>query len=214
MSLVLASQSPRRREIFDLLLLDYRVLVSDFEENLDKNQYQDESGPQRYTEATAVCKARDVARKCVEEGAGGEAAAGGFVVVGADTIVDLDGQILEKPKSPEEAKATLRRLSGRSHFVHTGVGIFTSAGGLEVPAASFSETTKVHFGPLSDAEIDAYVANGEPMDKAGSYGIQGIGGQFVEGVEGCYFNVMGFPMRRFSTCLAALLEAEQGQRPE
>lgn len=213
--LVLASQSPRRREIFDLLLLSYEVIVSDFEENLDKSLFRGEGGPQRYAETNAVCKARDVATKCFAaspaqaQSAGGEGASRRHtVVVGSDTIVDLDGCILEKPKSQDEARATLRRLSGRSHYVHTGVGIFTSAHGAEEPAASFYETTKVHFAELSDAEIEAYVLNGEPMDKAGSYGIQGVGGQFVERLEGCYFNVMGFPMRRFSTRLAELLEQD------
>jgi len=138
-----------------------------------------------------------------------------MVVVGSDTIVDLDGEILEKPADEEEAKAMLRRLSGREHFVHSGVGVFTVAIGGDTavspigseakPAVAFAETTRVRFGCLSEAEIAAYVATGEPMDKAGSYGIQGYGGQLVEGVDGCYFNVMGFPMRRFSTELSKLL---------
>lgn len=139
-----------------------------------------------------------------------------LIVVGSDTIVDLDGEILEKPGDVEEAKAMLRRLSGREHLVHSGVGIFSLpvgtgstapslAASAAEPTVAFAETTQVRFGCLSEAEIAAYVATGEPMDKAGSYGIQGYGGQLVEGVNGCYFNVMGFPMRRFSTELSKLL---------
>lgn len=209
---ILASQSPRRKEIFDLMGLkgNYEVIVSGFPENLDKAEFAGPGGPARYAETNAVCKAREVAsrnfvKRAKTEGEGAEVEAQPVVVVGSDTIVDLDGQILEKPKDAEEAKATLRRLSGRAHLVHSGVGIFTSDTGCEEPAVSFSETTFVRFGVLSEEEITNYVDSGEPMDKAGSYGIQGLGGQFVDGIEGCYFNVMGFPMRRFSSAISALL---------
>ena len=202
--LVLGSQSPRRREIFDLMGLagQYEVIVSGFEENLDKSLYAGDGGPARYARDNAVEKARAVAQRVAGEGEG-EAP---YVVVGSDTIVDLDGAILEKPADNEEAKAMLRRMSGRTHLVHSGVGIFTQAGGVEAPALAFAETTRVTFGVLSEGDISAYVASGEPLDKAGAYGIQGLGGQLVERIEGCYFNVMGFPMRRFSVGMAALLD--------
>eukprot|EP00617_Octactis_speculum_P005666 CAMPEP_0185781134 /NCGR_PEP_ID=MMETSP1174-20130828/101312_1 /TAXON_ID=35687 /ORGANISM="Dictyocha speculum, Strain CCMP1381" /LENGTH=229 /DNA_ID=CAMNT_0028470997 /DNA_START=133 /DNA_END=822 /DNA_ORIENTATION=+ len=199
--IVLASQSPRRREIFDLLGLSgqYDIVVSDFEENLNKAEYT----PGTYAETNAIYKARDVASKILEDHP--------LVVVGSDTIVDLDGVILEKPRSEEEAKTMLRRLSGRSHLVHSGVGIVTCFGEMDAGAVSreevtFHETTKVFFGTLSDEEIEAYVKSGEPLDKAGSYGIQGLGGQFVDRIEGCYFNVMGFPMRRFTVALSSILD--------
>jgi septum formation protein len=204
--LVLASQSPRRKEIFDLMGLSgkYEVIVSGFPENLDKSLYCGEGGPARYAKDNACCKAREVIQRIEKE----EKGASATIVVGSDTIVDLDGQILEKPGDAEEAKSMLRRLSGREHLVHSGVGIFVTAAGAECaaePAVAFSETTRVRFGKLTEEDIAAYVQSGEPMDKAGSYGIQGLGGQFVDGIQGCYFNVMGFPMRRFSTELSTLL---------
>jgi len=102
----------------------------------------------------------------------------------------------------------LSGLSGESHVVYTGVTFFTRASG-SVPAASFYESTVVRFAAIPDAVIWAYIRTGEPMDKAGAYGIQGIGGAFVERIEGCYFNVMGFPMHRFSKEVLSLLEDEQ-----
>ena len=249
--LVLASQSPRRREIFDLMGLAgcYEVIVSGFAEDLPKSQYVGDGGPARYAQDNAVCKARAVAEPAFEE----KVDANPVFVVGSDTIVDLDGAILEKPADAEEARVMLRQLSGRSHTVHSGVAIFSSLSGVASPAVTFAESTNVCFGELSEADIDAYVASGEPMDKAGSYGIQvlwhtawclpdacnaaawnllccccaflpalcllglslmlcsvrmaqGLGGQFVDRIEGCYFNVMGFPMRRFSTEFSRLLD--------
>jgi septum formation protein len=181
------------------------VVVSNFAEDLDKSLYAGDGGPARYAKENAVLKASAVYQRLSSE-TGGDKSDQPLVVVGSDTIVDLDGLILEKPATPEEACATLRRLSGRAHLVHSGVSIFTSASGPEEPRVSFTTTTHVCFGDLTDADIEAYVASGEPMDKAGSYGIQGLGGQFVDRIEGCYFNVMGFPMRRFSTEFSALLQ--------
>jgi septum formation protein len=175
-----------------------QVLASTFEENLNKENFIGENGPARYTEETAKCKAREVAQRLFLDGSRP------FIVVGCDTIVDLDGKILEKPSTKAHASSMLKMLSGREHFVHSGVSIFTSFGGIEEPAISFIETTRVHFGTLSDAEIENYVESGEPMDKAGSYGIQGLGGQFVDRIDGCYFNVMGLPMRRLSVALASV----------
>ena len=212
--LILASQSPRRREIFDLMGLEknYEVIVSGFPENLDKQLYLGDGGPARYARDNAVCKAREVMMRIQRDGGGPLPLK--TIVVGSDTIVDLDGIILEKPSTPEEAKDMLRRLSGREHLVHSGVGIFCeekeSTEAKHEPSIQFSETTRVKFGNLNEVDIAEYVASGEPMDKAGSYGIQGLGGQFVDGIEGCYFNVMGFPMRRFSTALTSLLQEGAG----
>ncbi|CAB1114074.1 unnamed protein product [Ectocarpus sp. CCAP 1310/34] len=200
--LVLASQSPRRLEIVGMMgLADrVRVVVSEFEENLDKSSFKD---PRDYAIANAEGKAREVASRALrnEEGEGAEP----IVVVGSDTIVDLDGVILEKPRDDEHAFSMLSSLSGRRHLVHSGVSIFTSKLGKDKAAVSFCETTQVLFTALSAEEIRAYIRTREPMDKSGSYGIQGEGGQFVRKVDGCYFNVMGFPMHAFSRRLAEVI---------
>ncbi len=111
------------------------------------------------------------------------------IVLGADTVVVVDGRVLEKPADADDARAMLRLLSGRAHLVITGVCLLHSLG-----AIVDYETTRVHFVELSDREIDDYVASGEPMDKAGAYAIQGLASKFVELMEGCYFNVMGLPL--------------------
>ena len=133
--------------------------------------------------------------------------------LGSDTIVELDDMVLEKPKSTDQAKEMLRKLSGRDHHVHTGVAIYkVEPGSAEVTTtlvSSFVDTAQVTFTKLSDQDIEAYVQSGEPMDKAGSYGIQGIGGQFVSGLTGDFFTVMGLPMHKTSRALAqAIRDAE------
>ncbi|CBZ50730.1 putative septum formation protein maf [Neospora caninum Liverpool] len=125
-------------------------------------------------------------------------------VIGADTVVDLDGQILEKPKDEEDALQMLTRLSGRTHAVHTAVCLYSRQGGAERPVAAFVETTKVTMVAFGHEDIKAYVRTGEPMDKAGSYGIQGIAGQFVSRIEGCFFNVVGLPVTRLAEALLDL----------
>lgn len=121
------------------------------------------------------------------------------LVVGADTIVVLDGEVLGKPKDREDAFSTLQRLQGRSHEVFTGVACVRSENGQSVVA---HRMTKVHMKPLSDERIERYVASGEPDDKAGSYGIQGYGATIVDRIEGCYFNVVGLPLSLLSDMLA------------
>lgn len=115
------------------------------------------------------------------------------MVIGADTVVERDGIILEKPEDKLDAASTLRSLRGKPHQVHTGVAIIASS----AKECSFSETTVVSFMDFSDQDIDEYIASGEPFGKAGSYGIQGKAAVFVKGIEGCYFNVVGFPLHRF-----------------
>ncbi|KAG5186998.1 inosine triphosphate pyrophosphatase-like protein [Tribonema minus] len=199
---VLASKSPRRKEIFGLMGLDERleVIVSEFEEDLRKADFPQ---PGDYAAATAKFKAAEVAAKVLPARSDNRPT----IVVGSDTIVELDGTILEKPDDAQHAFRMLKSLSGRRHLVHSGVAVFTGACGSAQPAACWYDTTSVEFLAMSDDEIWAYVESGEPMDKAGAYGIQGLGGQFVKGVEGCYFNVMGFPMSKFGTCLAKLIES-------
>jgi septum formation protein len=123
------------------------------------------------------------------------------IVLAADTIVVLDGAVLGKPRDGHDARAMLFRLAGREHLVHTAVAI-DAPGGEERRGASAIETTTVRFRPLDVDEIAAYVATGEPLDKAGAYGIQGFGAALVESVRGCFFNVMGLPVTR----VLALLE--------
>jgi septum formation protein len=122
-------------------------------------------------------------------------------VVGADTSVELDGQIFGKPRDAAHAREMLVALSGRTHHVLTGIFLLRLPGGA---ARATVETTSVTFAPLKRADIDAYVASGEPMDKAGAYAIQGMAGSYISRIEGCYFNVVGLPLARLHTLLCDL----------
>ena len=179
--IILASQSPRRRELLTLIGIPHEVQPADLDESLQPGE-----APVPHAERLARSKAEVIAAR--EPGA---------VIVGADTIVVLDGEILGKPATPTEAQATLRKLSGRTHTVHTAVAV--SRHGKTVSGV---ESVEVTFRPLTSAQIDAYIATGEPMDKAGAYGIQGFGAVIVERVHGDYFAVMGLALGR----LVGLLE--------
>ena len=174
MDIVLASQSPRRRELLTRMGLTFTVHAVDIDEHMDRSL-----PPDKLVEAISREKAA--------------AAANGFdenaLIIAADTVVALDGDVLGKPRDPEEARAMLAQLSGREHQVFTGFTV--RRGGKTVTR---SERTLVKFRPLESAEIEAYVATGEPMDKAGAYGIQEKGALLVEGLQGDYFNVMGLPV--------------------
>ncbi len=122
------------------------------------------------------------------------------LVIGSDTVVTFDGAIFGKPRDVADAVSMLSQLSGRSHDVFTGVCLIGMS-----REQIFSERTRVHFSDLSKDVIDGYVASGEPMDKAGSYGIQALGGTLVEGIEGDYFNVVGFPLNKFCRELKTFL---------
>ena len=174
-SVVLASQSPRRRELMRNITADFETVVSDVEETVPAD-----IGVYDTAEYLARLKAEDVLRTRRDA-----------VVIGADTIVILDGVVLTKPADEEDAKRMLRLLSDKRHTVVTGCCIADSD-----RTKSFSQRTEVEFYPLSDNDIEEYVATGEPMDKAGAYGIQGGGMLFVKGIEGDYFNVMGLPVAR------------------
>ena len=178
---VLASQSPRRRELLDLVGIAHEVRPAD----IDESAFPDEA-PAAHCERLARGKAEALAAELNDA-----------LVVAADTIVVIDDLILGKPADADDARRTLRRLSGRTHTVFTAVAV-ARAGAL----VSGVETVSVTFRPLDDAEIDAYVATGEPMDKAGSYGIQGFGATIVERIDGDYFAVMGLALVR----LVKLLE--------
>ena len=189
---VLASASPRRRELLTQIGLDFEVVVSEADENI-----AEKLSPGELVERLSLIKAgavRDhLAAGAEENGAAGEMP---FAVIGADTVVYHDGEILGKPKDEEDAFRMLRALSGATHSVFTGVSIL-----LPDETVTFHSETKVTFDELSDAEIRAYIASGEPMDKAGAYGIQGLAGAFVTGIEGEYANVVGFPIGEFCRIL-------------
>lgn len=212
--IVLASSSPRRTEILNNILgLNASIVPSTFPEDLDKSKFT----PKEYVEENAKLKALEVWERLLSEPiVAAHATRYNFpsLIVGADTVVVHDATILEKPKSVEAAKAMLHSLSGRTHEVCTGVALVYAPmeDDGEPHVVTFVETTTVHFAELSAGNIDAYVASGEPMDKAGGYGIQARGGAFVSGISGCYYNVMGFPMHRFCATLDCdRLEAWVGQ---
>jgi septum formation protein len=173
--LILASASPRRRELLTQAGFAFEVRPADVNEDLHR-----EEDPICYV----VRLARDKARKAYQQVREPSA-----IVLGADTTVTLDGRILSKPEDSSDAIRMLRMLSGRTHRVITGVAI-TTASGTEVAA----EVTGVQFRRLLDEEIADYVATGEPMDKAGAYGIQGYAARWIPRIEGCYFNVVGLPL--------------------
>jgi len=175
MDLILASQSPRRSDLLRTAGIPFRVRVRPVEEKRSP-----EEAPRDYAMRLAREKAEASWEGSAEE-----------VVLGADTIVVLGERVLEKPVDPADARAMLQALSGREHTVITGICLRHTAG-----AIADSESTLVRFASLDPAEIDAYVASAEPMDKAGAYAIQGLASKFVERTEGCYFNVMGLPIAR------------------
>lgn len=197
---VLASKSPRRHEILKFLgLTRFDTIASSFEENLDPKSF---SNAADYAVETALRKAKDVSST---------AAAAADLVIAADTIVEIDGDVLEKPANRDAAFQMLSRMSGRSHFVHTGValvlpGVTDPAAGGSQLIRQFSSTTTVWFDELCEEAIYAYIDTGEPMDKAGAYGIQGRGGAFVKRIDGCYFNVMGLPMNALCRELLSLIK--------
>ena len=182
MDIILASQSPRRRELLE------RMGLSGFEIIPAQG---DERCPPGCTPAELVEELSR--RKCAEIAASRPDA----LVIAADTVVAAGGQILGKPHSEEQAGQMLRLLSGREHRVYTGLTVF--CGGETVTE---HEVTSVRFRPLSDADISRYIATGEPMDKAGAYGVQGYGCVLVEGIVGDYYNVMGLPVCRLARLLA------------
>ena len=173
MKLILASGSPRRHDLLAQMGLRFEVQVPNVPEIIPEN-----ATPEEVVTALALQKAEAVQHTNPDD-----------CIIGADTIVYLDGDILGKPDDGQMARAYLRRLQGRSHQVFTGVAVLTP-GRRDVRVC----VTEVTFAPMSQAEIDWYVGTGEPMDKAGAYGVQGPGGVFVTEIRGNYFNVMGLPI--------------------
>ena len=182
MKWILASASPRRRELLTQVGLTFEVMVSDADENIEESLSPDE-----LVKRLSLIKAAAVKEELSAKGADGDSA-----VIGADTVVFHKGEILGKPKDEEDAFRMLESLSGDTHSVYTGVTIL-----LGDETITFANETKVVFDAISDEEIKRYIASKEPMDKAGAYGIQGLGGAFVTSIEGEYANVVGFPIGEF-----------------
>jgi septum formation protein len=189
--IVLASSSPRRKELLELLGLKPEVVPADLDETVKSGER-----PEAYVERVAREKAAAVHAK-----------RRGAVVIAADTTVVLDGTIIAKPESAADAATMLKRLQGRDHMVHTAIAVAYRS-----DTASGVETTRVWMRPLDDAAIRAYVATGEPLDKAGAYGIQGFGAVIVEKIEGDYFTVMGLGLGRLVALLRKIgIEYEFGR---
>ena len=182
MNIILASQSPRRKELLERMGLSGFAIIPAQEEE----RCRPGSTPAEMVEELSRRKCAEIAAAHPDD-----------LVIAADTVVAIDGQILGKPRGEEQAAGMLRLLSGREHRVYTGLTV--SRGGETVTE---HEVTAVRFRPLSGADISRYIATGEPMDKAGAYGVQGYGCVLVEGVFGDYYNVMGLPVCRLARLLA------------
>ena len=189
MQLILASASPRRKELLGLFHIPFLIRVADIDETMDPD-----ASPAEEVGRVSRMKALAVNREPED------------VVIAADTIVVCNHRVLGKPHSPEEAVETLRLLSGRDHQVMTGVTVVRGNA-----AETFTEITDLHFRELTDKEIHAYVATGEPMDKAGSYGIQGGAALFCSHMVGDYYNVMGLPVCRLGEVLRNIAPDMMGE---
>ncbi len=178
--LILASGSPRRRELLDLMGLTYTVETPDADESFSGR-------PSETVMEISRRKATAVAARHSDS-----------IIIAADTLVFADS-ILGKPHTPERAKEMLRSLAGNWHHVYTGITVINTRSGRILRNV---DKTRVHLVPMTEQEIDVYVATGEPLDKAGAYGIQGMGGMFVDRIDGSYSNVVGLPMSMLRTMLA------------
>jgi septum formation protein len=195
MKLILASSSPRRAEVLRNAGFAFEIRPAYVDETRQPHEAAED-----YVRRVAQAKAHTVADPAR---AAGERA----IVIAADTIVLAEGQILGKPKDAGDARRMLRLFSGKTHEVLTALSV------INIPAAKETlhvETTRVEFLRMSDEEIENYIQTGEPFDKAGAYGIQGIAGRFAARIEGCYFNVLGMPLSRLWTTLQALGWKEDG----
>lgn len=183
MRIILASGSPRRKELLQMITTDFEVIVSEADETITKNK------PDEITMELATVKADAVASSIFEN------ETNDFLVIGSDTVVAVDDQILGKPKDKEDARTMIKSISGRGHYVYTGVSLIGRVNGEKIKK-SFSDGTEVLVKELSEEEIEAYISTKEPYDKAGAYGIQGLFGKHVEGIRGDYNNVVGLPVHK------------------
>lgn len=184
---ILASGSPRRKELLSRMGIKFEVVISD----ADEKSVTKDVPVRLYVQELALLKASAVAKNLGKD----------TVIISADTVVTLDGKVLGKPKDKEDAHKMLTALSGREHEVYTGVCVMRRS---DSKVTCKSVCTRVKFKSLTEDRIDAYIATGEPMDKAGAYGIQGVGSMLIESIDGDYFNVVGLPI----ATLADILENE------
>jgi septum formation protein len=190
MRLLLASTSPRRRELLRRAGFDFEVRPSHIVEEIQRGER-----PEEFARRAAREKATQVAASCPT----------GSFVLGADTVVVIDGEMLGKPSDPQDATRMLRLLSGRTHQVHTGICLVRAPDEIE---ALKHETTLVTFRELDEEEIRRYVVSGEPLDKAGAYAVQGLASKFVTRISGCYSNVVGLPVALVYEILKPFIKAE------
>jgi len=184
MKIVLASASERRQELLGRLIKDFDIIVSDF----DESKVLFEGSIDKYVKDVALGKALDVKGKLNEDA----------IIISADTIVTFGDKILGKPKDEDDAFNIIKSLQGRKHLVYSGVVVINTAKNL---IKQESLATEVTFSEISDEEILEYIKTGEPLDKAGAYGIQGVGGIFVNEIKGCYYNVVGLPLNKLKFML-------------
>ena len=181
---VLASKSPRRKELLENIGIKFMVVEGDVDESVVPKSLE----PKLYVQELAVLKANSVAKKAGKN----------TLVIGSDTVVIHNDEVLGKPADLNEAKSMLKSLSGNTHYVYTGVAVLDTD---SMKIVSDYEKTAVTFRELSDSEIDYYVSNYRTLDKAGAYGIQEFAGVFVSGIEGDYFNIVGLPLCRLYTLI-------------
>lgn len=184
MSLILASGSPRRRELLALITKDFTICASD----VDESKIAADT-PAHLAQALAMAKARAVALQHPDD-----------VVLGCDTVVECGGEVFGKPHDEADAARMLRALSGGTHMVHTGVCV--CGGGKAVYCV---ETSRVHFAPIAEEDLLRYIRTPEPYDKAGAYAIQGHAALWCSGIEGCYYNIMGLPVHRTAQLLSQFM---------
>lgn len=173
--IILASQPPRRKQLLEQIGLEFEIDPSNYKEDMTLKME-----PLKLAEFLSLGKAKDVAQRHKDS-----------IIISADTIVAIGGEVFGKPKTPEKAKYMLQKFSGKAHSVITGFTIIDAETNKQI---SKSVETKVYFKNISEKEIDAYIATGEPLDKGGGYAIQGLAALFVEKIEGDYFNIVGLPI--------------------
>lgn len=185
LKIILASASERRQELLTRLVDDFEILVSDF----DERSITFNSNISKYVEDIAVNKAENVSNKIIDKDA---------IIISADTVVSINDNILGKPKDKKDAFNMLKMLSGKTHQVYTAIAVKNLKSGKLLKKTL---KTDVEFSNLSDDDINKYIETGEPMDKAGAYGIQGKGGIFVKEIRGCYYNVVGLSINALKQML-------------
>jgi septum formation protein len=196
--IILASGSPQRKQLLQSIGLNFEIIVSEFAEDLDISSYKENLA--QYVIDTAEQKCHHVFNQLKLN----ETEKKNVIIIGADTMCSLNNIAYGKPLDNDDAFRTLKTFSNNTHQVCTGVCILQG----DLTKKTFSETTDVQFGSFDDETIRAYVETGEPMNKAGAYGIQALGSTLVKKIDGDYFNVVGFPLHHFCTQLKALFNAE------